>query len=67
MPKARFGITPGTARVIFHDPIQPSEFGSRDQLMERVWHVINDALPPQQQGDYMRPVEPDAREAARAR
>src|SRR6202008_2697562 len=51
MPKARFGITPGTARVIFHDPIQPSEFGSRDQLMERVWHVINDALPPQQQGD----------------
>ena len=65
MPKARFGITPGTAQVIFHDPIPPSEFGGRDRLMERVWNVINESLPPGQQGSYRKPTEVDAREAAR--
>jgi 1-acyl-sn-glycerol-3-phosphate acyltransferase len=45
MPKARFRISPGTVGVIFHDPIEPSEFGSRESLMERVRRTINDALP----------------------
>lgn len=45
MPKARFRISPGTVDVIFHDPIEPSEFGSRESLMERVRRTINDALP----------------------
>jgi len=54
MPKARFSITPGTARVLFHDPIMPSEFSSREQLMERVWNTINDGLPPEQRGSFLR-------------
>jgi 1-acyl-sn-glycerol-3-phosphate acyltransferase len=45
MPKARFQISPGTVKVIFHDPITPAEFGDRDDLMERVRSVINCALP----------------------
>ena len=49
MPKARFQISPGTAKIIFHDPIEPAEFGSRECLMERVRAVINQGLPPQYQ------------------
>jgi 1-acyl-sn-glycerol-3-phosphate acyltransferase len=45
MPKARFQISPGTVKVVFHDPIVPEEFGDRDCLMERVRCVINSALP----------------------
>jgi 1-acyl-sn-glycerol-3-phosphate acyltransferase len=67
MPKARFGITPGTARVIFHDPIDPSEFGNRDRLMERVWNVINDSLPAAQRGAYLKPTEADVREVVPVR
>lgn len=54
MPKARFSIAPGTARVIFHEPIEPKDFGDRDSLMEKVWHVVNDGLPCEQQGAYSR-------------
>src|SRR5580692_217289 len=36
MPKGRFAITPGTATVIFHPPIEPEDFGSRECLMEKV-------------------------------
>jgi 1-acyl-sn-glycerol-3-phosphate acyltransferase len=49
MPKARFRISPGTATIIFHNPIEPAEFGSRDCLMERVRDVINQSLPAQYQ------------------
>jgi len=49
MPKARFQISPGTVKVIFHDPIPPSEFGDRDCLMARVRAVINSGLPSQYQ------------------
>jgi len=45
MPKARFRISPGTARIIFHDPIEPSQFGSRECLMEKVRRVIDSGLP----------------------
>jgi 1-acyl-sn-glycerol-3-phosphate acyltransferase len=45
MPKARFRISPGTVKVIFHDPIGPQEFGSRECLTERVRRTINGALP----------------------
>lgn len=48
MPKARFQISPGTVKVIFHEAIAPTEFGDRDCLMERVRSVINGALP----GEY---------------
>jgi 1-acyl-sn-glycerol-3-phosphate acyltransferase len=49
MPKGRFGIKPGTVTVIFHDAIEPADFGSRDCLMARVRAVINSGLPPEVQ------------------
>lgn len=45
MPKQRFAIQPGLVQVIFHDPIQPKDFGSRDCLMEKVRRAINSGLP----------------------
>ena len=48
MPKARFQISPGTVKIIFHDAISPAEFGDRDSLMERVRCTINRGLP----GEY---------------
>jgi len=45
MPKARFAIKPGVAKVIFHPPIEPKDFGSRECLMERVRAVIDSGLP----------------------
>ena len=45
MPKRRFAIEPGDVRVIFHDPIQPKDFGSRDALMEKVRKAIDNGLP----------------------
>jgi 1-acyl-sn-glycerol-3-phosphate acyltransferase len=47
MPKGRFRVVPGTVTVIFHDPIEPREFGNRDCLMAKVREVINRALPPE--------------------
>lgn len=45
MPKARFAIKPGKVQVIFHPPIEPKDFGSRECLMERVRSVIESGLP----------------------
>ena len=45
MPKRRFRIKPGTITVIFHSPIEPSEFRSRECLMEQVRTAINSGLP----------------------
>lgn len=45
MPKARFGIRPGRVKVIFHPPIDPKDFGSRDCLMEKVRAAIESGLP----------------------
>jgi len=45
MPKARFSIKPGAVTVIFHDPIEPKDFGTRECLMERVRQVIDSGLP----------------------
>jgi 1-acyl-sn-glycerol-3-phosphate acyltransferase len=45
MPKARFRISPGTVKVIFHDPIEPEDFLNRDCLMERVRSTITRGLP----------------------
>ena len=49
MPKKRFAIRPGTVKVIFHEPIEPKEFGSRECLMEKVRAAIDSALPQQHQ------------------
>jgi 1-acyl-sn-glycerol-3-phosphate acyltransferase len=45
MPKKRFAIKPGLVKVIFHDPIEPKDFGSRDCLMEKVRAAIESGLP----------------------
>ncbi|MGA9980848.1 MAG: lysophospholipid acyltransferase family protein [Candidatus Sulfotelmatobacter sp.] len=45
MPKSRFAIKPGPVQVIFHPPIEPKDFGSREQLMEKVRAVIDSGLP----------------------
>lgn len=49
MPKARFRISSGTAKIVFHEPIEPKDFGNRECLMERVREVINQGLPPEYQ------------------
>jgi 1-acyl-sn-glycerol-3-phosphate acyltransferase len=50
MPKKRFAIKPGTVTVIFHDPIEPKDFGSRDCLMAKVRKAIDGGLPVELQG-----------------
>jgi len=45
MPKRRFAIKPGRVDVIFHNPIEPKDFGSRESLMEKVRSVIDSGLP----------------------
>jgi 1-acyl-sn-glycerol-3-phosphate acyltransferase len=59
MPKTRFAIKPGTVKVIFHHPIEPKDFISRDNLMEKVRATINSGLPEQ----YRTPAPAAARDA----
>ncbi len=49
MPKGRFAIRPGTVTVIFHTPIEPQDFGSRECLMKKVRRAINSGLPEEYQ------------------
>ena len=48
MPKKRFAIRPGTVKVIFHKPIEPKDFRSRECLMEKVRAAMASGLPEQQ-------------------
>ncbi len=45
MPKGRFAIKPGPVHLIFHLPIEPADFGSRECLMEKVRAAIESGLP----------------------
>jgi len=45
MPKRRFAIKPGKVDIIFHDVIEPKDFGSRECLMENVRRTIESGLP----------------------
>jgi 1-acyl-sn-glycerol-3-phosphate acyltransferase len=45
MPKKRFAIKPGPVKVIFHPAIDPKDFGTRDELTEKVRTMIDRALP----------------------
>jgi 1-acyl-sn-glycerol-3-phosphate acyltransferase len=45
MPKGRFAIKSGDVKIIFHDPIEPKDFGDRDALKGKVREVINSGLP----------------------
>jgi 1-acyl-sn-glycerol-3-phosphate acyltransferase len=44
MPKGRFALKAGTVSVIFHDAIEPKDFGSRECLTERVREAIESGL-----------------------
>jgi 1-acyl-sn-glycerol-3-phosphate acyltransferase len=45
MPKGSPLVRKGTARLIFHPPVQPGHFRDRDELMEAVRQRIASALP----------------------
>lgn len=49
LPKGRFSAKAGTARIIFHAPIDPKNFSSREDLMEAVANAIKSDLPPERQ------------------
>ena len=49
MPKRRFSIKPAVVTVTFHQPIEPAELGSREELMEKVRAAINRSLPAEYQ------------------
>jgi 1-acyl-sn-glycerol-3-phosphate acyltransferase len=44
MPKKRFSIKAGEVSVTFHYPIEPADFGSREELMTKVRATINGGL-----------------------
>jgi len=45
MPKTRFAIKPGIVKIIFHPSIEPSQFESRECLMQKVRDVIESGMP----------------------
>ena len=45
MPKGASLIKGGTATLVFHPPIDPKQFASREDLVEAVRDAINSALP----------------------
>jgi 1-acyl-sn-glycerol-3-phosphate acyltransferase len=54
MPKRRFSIKPGKVTVIFHDAIEPKDFGTRECLMEKVRKAIDSGLP----AEFQTPAQP---------
>ena len=50
MPKGKFVVKPGTATLVFHPPVDPRKFASREELMQAVWETINSALPEERRG-----------------
>jgi len=55
MPKTRFAIKPGPVKVIFHPPIEPKDFVSRECLMEKVRAAIESGLPEKCRGESLSP------------
>jgi 1-acyl-sn-glycerol-3-phosphate acyltransferase len=45
LPKGSWIAKPGTATLVFHPPIDPKKFATRDELLEAVRQAINSALP----------------------
>jgi 1-acyl-sn-glycerol-3-phosphate acyltransferase len=45
MRKGSAAITPGVAHIQLLEPIEPSQYATRDELMKAVWAVIATALP----------------------
>jgi 1-acyl-sn-glycerol-3-phosphate acyltransferase len=49
MPKGRFSMKPGNVEILFHEPIEPKDFGSRETLMAKVRSAVNSGLPVEMQ------------------
>src|SRR5215813_5250198 len=49
MPKGSNIVRGGTATLVFHSPIEPAKYATREELMETVWNTIHSALPEKQQ------------------
>jgi 1-acyl-sn-glycerol-3-phosphate acyltransferase len=49
MPKGSLIVRGGTATLIFHRPVNPKQFASREELMQAVRETINSALPAERQ------------------
>jgi 1-acyl-sn-glycerol-3-phosphate acyltransferase len=49
MPKGSMIVRPGTATLVFHPPVDPKQYPSREELMQAVRDVINGALPAERQ------------------
>ena len=49
MPKGNMIVRPGTATLVFHPPVDPKQYSSREELMQAVRDVINGALPEERQ------------------
>jgi len=45
MPKGNMIVRSGTATLVFHPPVDPRDFSSREELMEAVRKAITGALP----------------------
>ena len=45
MAKGSFAIKPGTAHLIFHEPIDPASFATREELMAAVRAAVASGLP----------------------
>jgi 1-acyl-sn-glycerol-3-phosphate acyltransferase len=45
MAKGKFGIKPGTAHIIFHAPVNPADYATRDELSQAVREIIASDLP----------------------
>jgi 1-acyl-sn-glycerol-3-phosphate acyltransferase len=50
MPKGRNTIRPGVAHVIFHAPVSPKNYASREELTEAVRKAIETSLPAEMRG-----------------
>lgn len=49
MPKGSSIVMPGTATLVFHPPVDPKKFESREELVQTVREAINSALPEERQ------------------
>ncbi|HZD95957.1 MAG TPA: lysophospholipid acyltransferase family protein, partial [Candidatus Sulfotelmatobacter sp.] len=49
MPKSSMMVKGGTATLVFHPPVDPKQFASREKLVQAVWDAINSALPVERQ------------------
>jgi 1-acyl-sn-glycerol-3-phosphate acyltransferase len=45
LAKGSFGIKPGTAHIIFHAPVNPSDYATREELSQAVRTAIASGLP----------------------